>query len=75
LQYVRNAIDPKVITIFVPLNNSNSLFRNFEQLVSSEGRGLFDGGAHLIQEVMKTLLRFNPSFEEVLVGIFEKPVS
>jgi hypothetical protein len=68
-------MDPKVITIFILLNNSISLFRNFEQLISSEGSGLFNGGAHLIQEVMKTSWRFNPSSEDVLVGIFENPIS
>jgi hypothetical protein len=49
--------------------------RYFEQLAISEFSGLFEGGAHLIHEVMKILFRIRPSSVDVLVGIFENPVS
>ena len=66
---------PSVITTFTFFNNSCSWIRYFEQLANSEFSGLFEGGAHRIHELMKILFRIKPSSVDVLLGIFEKPVS
>ena len=70
-----NEIRPKVITTFTFFNNSSSRIRYSEQLANSEFSGLFEGGAHLTHELMKTLFRIKPSSIDVLSWLFEKPVS
>jgi hypothetical protein len=75
LQNVRKAVIPNVIMTFTFFNNSSSRIRYFEQLSISELSGLFEGGAHLIHEVIKTLFKIKPSSMDALVAIFEKPVS
>ena len=76
LQYTSKAIFPRTtITLIVFSNSFISANKYCEQLEISDEFGLLLGGAHLTAAVINASLKINPSFLDMLVGLFANPVS